>query len=182
MFDQSGGAAQLAPVLIALAVVVPILLLRNSRPRTLKVERLWLRPLLYILILGVPVIQQPIDLSPLVIALFVVAAAIGGLLGWLRGRMIQIEVHPETHAMTTRVSAAGIVFILALFGVRYVLRDAAYANILGLGLSYAAVMDALALLTIAIFVAQAVEMTLRANRLLAEARAAKAAASPASIG
>ena len=101
------------------------------------------------------------------------ACVVGAALGWQRGRFMRIEVHPETHDITSRASPVGMLFILALLGLRMFLRGEAMATPIA-GVPATAVADALILLAGAMMITQSIEMWLRARRLLAEAQAAKA--------
>jgi hypothetical protein len=103
-----------------------------------------------------------------------VALALGGALGWYRGKMMHITVDPETHVVNARASAAAMYFIvlvlLARLGLRYVALGEAQAwhvkatLITGLFLVFA----------VGLLGVQRLEMFLRARRLLVEARAASA--------
>jgi hypothetical protein len=64
--------------------------------------------------------------------------------------------------------------ILGLFAVRYGLRSYATQNAGALHLSVNVVADALLVMTVGLVCAQRLEIALRASRLLAEARTAKA--------
>src|SRR4029450_6483619 len=103
-------------------IVIGLVILRNSRARTLRVERLWISPAV---IMGMAILafsqnQAP---GPIGLALDVAAVAIGALLGWWRGRASYFTVDPETHVVTSKVSPAGMLLILGIFGLRYVLRS-----------------------------------------------------------
>jgi hypothetical protein len=86
---------------------------------------------------------------------------------------MKIEVDTETHAVTSRASPMGIIFIIGILFLRIVLRDA--ATRIPLGIPAAAIANGLLLLLAAMVVTQSLEMWLRARRLLSEARAAKEA-------
>ena len=86
---------------------------------------------------------------------------------------MRIEVHPETHDISAQASPVGMLFILALLGVRMVLRNAALSTPIA-GLPAAVIANSLILLAGAMMVTQSLEMWFRARRLLGEAQAAKA--------
>jgi hypothetical protein len=157
-----------------------ILWWRNSRPRRLRIERLWIRPLLFALMVGLTLTATPVPLDPLSISVLGLALVTGAALGWQRGRFMRIDVHPESHDVTSRASPMGMIFILTVLALRLLLRDATLESHTGLGLPTAAITDGLILLVGAMIVAQTAEMWLRARRLLGEARASKAAAHPSS--
>jgi hypothetical protein len=108
------------------------------------------------------------------IVLLALALVVGAAVGWQRAKFMRIEVHPETHDITSRASPIGMLFILAVVAARMGLRSFAYESRGIAGLPTAAIASALILLVGAMMIAQSVEMWLRARKLLAEAQAAKA--------
>ncbi len=172
--DIVGGGPRLYGTLITVAVVVAVLLLRNSRPRKLRIELLWLRPILFAVIIAFTLSASSFPLTGPSILVFALAAVLGVVLGWQRGRLMTIEVDPETHALTSRASPIGMIFIVAILLLRMALRGAALENHSALGLPAAAITDGLILLLGAMIVTQSLEMWLRARRLLEAARSAKA--------
>jgi hypothetical protein len=171
---DSAGHGQALGFLAAVGVALLILLLRNRRPRKLRIELLWIRPLIFFALLVTSAIATPPPLTPVSIALMIGALAVGAALGWQRGRFISIEVDPETHALTSRASPVGMIFILALLALRLGLRGMLAQNAATLRISAIEATDGLLVFVVAMMVVQGLEMWLRARRLLAEARAAKA--------
>src|SRR4051794_27821391 len=102
--------------LIPLIAIVSIVL-RNARTRRLKVEQLWIAPVIFLALTATVLGFQPPP-PRLVIALEAVALALGALAGWWRGRLTRITVDPETHALTSKTSPMGMLLILGLFAVR----------------------------------------------------------------
>ena len=152
--------------LIAVAMVV----LRNSRERRLKVERLWVSPVLFLALTAVTLANQPAP-GPVLLAIEAAALGLGALAGWWRGRLTRIAVDPATHALTSRTSPLGMLLLLALFAVRYALRSFGAQTAGALHLSAVVLTDVLMLLAVGIVCAQRLEIALRATRLLNEARA-----------
>lgn len=167
---SSGGSN--VGLYIGLAIAVIVLLLRNQKPRSLRIELLWIRPLIFMGLMAAAIIALPPAGAPLDIALLTVAAVIGAGIGWQRGRFIHIEVHPETHALTTRVSPLGLAFIVAIIALRMGLRGVTAGGAGAMPISTATASDALIVLAGVMMVVQSLEMWLRARRLLAEARRA----------
>jgi hypothetical protein len=166
---QGGHVSYYVPVLIVLAVLA-LRMRRLGRARPLKLERLWIAPIL-MLAATVAVIAQapPHGLDWLWIGL---ALALGGGFGWLRGETMRIAVDPETHAVTARGSQAAMALILVLVAVRFGLRSYLDANASALHLSLALAGDAFIAFALGLVCMQRVEMGIRAKRLLAQARAA----------
>jgi hypothetical protein len=171
--DMQGGAGQIYGTLIAVLIMALLLWRRNSRPRQLRIERLWIRPVLFAVIVSATLGATPFPFDPLSLVVLALALAIGAGLGWQRGRFMQIDVHPQTHDVTSRASPVGMIFILAVLALRILLRDAALESRSALGLPAASITDGLILLLGAMIVAQSLEMWLRARRLLEEARSGK---------
>jgi hypothetical protein len=164
--------------IIPIIVVVAIVLLRNARARNLRVERLWIGP---VLIVALTVLsfwgqgQGQFEIpSPAMIGLDVIALIVGGFLGWHRGRFTRITVDPQTHLLTSKASAVGILVILAIMVARIGLRSFAMENASALGVSLNDITDAFLLMAVGLVSMQRLEIFLRATRLLNEAKASKA--------
>jgi hypothetical protein len=163
------GPGQLTGLLIGLVIAVAILYLRNRKPRPLKIEWLWVRPAIFVVLMVLALASSPPPLDAVSLGLIALAAVLGAGLGWQRGRFIHIDVHPETHELTTRVSPLGLLFIIAIVVARFGLRAGA-ASATRLHLSFAAISDAVVILLGAMMMAQGTEIWLRARRVLAEAK------------
>jgi hypothetical protein len=169
---------QLIGGIVPLVIIVAVLAMRNSRPRPLRIERLWIRPAIFIAMMGAALTAAAPPLDVFNIGLLVVALLVGGGMGWLRGRSMTIHVHPETHELSARASPLGLILIVGLLVVRFALRGAALESASFLHLSIIAIADAFVLLAVGMMVVQGLEMWLRARRLLAEAIVAKAGPQP----
>lgn len=172
-FLTGGGSGGGTGLLIGLVIAVAILFLRNRKPRPLKIERLWVRPAIFLVLMVSSLVASPPPIDGISLSLIVVAAIIGAGVGWQRGRFIHIDVHPETHDLTTRVSPIGLLFIVAIVVARFGLRAEA-GEATRLHLSFAAVSDSIVVLLGAMMMAQSTEIWLRARRVLAEAKSATA--------
>ena len=168
---------QTLQVLIPVAIVIVVMALRMrrlSQGRRLRLEWLWVTPAIMIVGASFAVATAPpTDIYGWGWMVFVFA--IGGGLGWTRGRMMQITVDPETHALSARATPAAIVFILALVVLRLGMRTLAYQQGGSLPMNLHLVTDLFAAFAVGLFGLQRLEMWLRGQRLLAEARAARAA-------
>lgn len=163
---SAGGPLVYLVPLVAVALIV----LRNARERSLKVERLWIAPLALLVLVGASFTQQTPP-GPAALAVDLVGLVLGAIAGWWRGRFTRIAVDPATHALTSRTSPVGMLLILALFVVRYGLRAYGSETAGVLHVSAAAVTDALTLLAVGLVCAQRLEIALRATRMLNAARA-----------
>lgn len=153
-------------VTIAIIVVVMGLRMRGmAKSRPLKLEMLWVVPLLYMAIAGVMLWQLPPSAG---IAIACVAALlIGAAVGWQRGTMMHIHVDPDSHALNQKASPAAMVFLIAL-----VLARAGARSVLGQesGVTPAMLTDPLIAFALGMLTLTRIEMYLRAKRLLEEAR------------
>ena len=161
--------------LIPIGVAAVVILLRNSRPRRLRVESLWILPMVYILLLASSLAAAPPPVTPASIGVLVLGFALGAAIGWQRGRFTQIDIDPQTHELSSRQSAIGLVFIFAILAVRFGARGLLAANANTLHIPVAAALDAFFALAIAMLSVQRLELWLRATKMLTEAKAAKSA-------
>ncbi len=170
------GLAQYTP-LISLAVVALVLMFRMRqmmRMRPFKLKLLWVTPALLVVVAGAAMASAPpagLDWVWLALAL-----VLGGVPGWYRGRMMRIEVDPETQTLGVQASPAALVFLLLLVVVRYGLRYVATDQMQRWKLSPVLITDAFLMFAIGLVVVQRFEMGIRAGALLAQARAAPATA------
>lgn len=173
MFGQAAvGAGNPQQYLVVLAIALVVIVLRNRRPRRLKVERLWIFPLIYLAFLVSGLVALPPPLTPVSIGILAAAALIGALIGWQRGRFMRIDIDTATHELSTRASVIGIAFILAVLIARLGLRDYLARTDLGIGVPPTVLGDAFLILAVAMLSVQRLEIWIRATRMLNEARGA----------
>jgi hypothetical protein len=151
-------------------VMMGLVILRNSRARRLRIESLWIAPVIIVALIGLSLSQQGMP-TPLMLGIDIAALAIGAGIGWWRARFTHITVDPATHELTSKASPVGMMVILAVFALRYGIRMYAAQNVSALGVSANAVADAALVISVGLVCAQRLEIALRATRLLNEARA-----------
>jgi len=166
-----GLGPQASSMVFALVIMAVIVVARNRRARELNLQRLWIRPVLAILFIGAMLYQSPPPLSVASLAVMVAAVALGSALGWQRGRLTHLEVHPQTHIITARVSAVGVILVLGLVAGRMVLRSALTGPGFD-GPTVGLLADGLVVMAALTMLAQQIEISLRARRLLAQAQSA----------
>lgn len=156
--------------LAIMAVVVPVVLFFRfrsmSKERPLKPERLWILPVIYTIFAGIIFASMPPNgLGWLYAAL---ALLVGLVLGWQRGKLMQISVHPEEGTLNQKASPAAMIFIVILIivrmGTKTMIGTGGGTTLHGTALL---VTDILIALALGFIVSQRVEMYLRAKRLLA---------------
>jgi membrane protein CcdC involved in cytochrome C biogenesis len=165
--------ARLLPLLIPL-LVIAVVMRRAVRGRKVRVERLWIAPAIALIGAGVLLYFQP-PTDALSLAVYAGVIALGGALGWYRGAFTRLSVDAETHEVTSKASAAGIALILGAFVIRSGVRAFMGESASDLHVSAALVTDAFVLFAVAMVIVQRVEIWLRCERLLKQARADKAA-------
>jgi hypothetical protein len=147
-------------------LVFSLRLRRMSQLRPLRLELMWIMPaILLVAFVSSVYAYRPAGTDWLWIAAI---GAVGAAIGWYRGKMMQIHVDPQTHALNQKASPLAMVFIIVIIAVRMGLR--AEAGTLGLDINL--VTDAFIAFAAAMFTMVRVEMFIRARRLLAEARSA----------
>lgn len=153
-------------ITIGIIVVVMALRMRGmAKMRPLKLEMLWVVPVLYMIIAGLMLWQLPP--TGWVAIASVAALLIGAAVGWQRGTMMHIHVDPETHALNQKASPAAMIFLIVLIVVR-----AGARSMLGQasGVTPAMLTDPLIAFALGMLTLTRVEMYIRAKRLLEEAR------------
>ena len=142
------------------ALFVVLALVRSSKSRNLRIERLWISPAIILAGTALALSQQGWPSDRMFFA-YAVSAVGGGLLGWWRGRSTRISVHPETHALTSQTSPFGMVLLVAIFAVRFGLRGFMADEASYLHVSAAAITDVFLLLAVGLVCAQRLEIALR---------------------
>jgi hypothetical protein len=105
--------------LIPFVIVAVVLALRfrsMSRERPLKLETLWIVPVVYALIAGSMFFSLPPP--PVGWGLAITGLAIGLLLGWYRGKLIRIEHNSDTGELRQRASPLAMLLLAALVVVK----------------------------------------------------------------
>jgi len=72
------GGGGLTTILIPMVIAVGIILLRNSRPRKLRIERLWIYPVVLFVALVGTLAAAPPPVTPVSIGLLVIGLLAGG--------------------------------------------------------------------------------------------------------
>lgn len=155
--------------LIPLAVLA-LVLFRNARGRRLRVERLWIAPVIVTLAAGLVLVNSPPG-SLTGVLMDVAALAVGAALGWWRARTAVFTINPDTHEITSKVSVVGLLILAGIFALRFTLRSVLTADASMLHVSAAEATDSVLLLAVGLVSAQRMEWLIRARRMLAQARA-----------
>ena len=149
--------------LIGAAVALPMMLLRNRRPRKLNPQFLWVAPLLITVAVGAALYFQPTaqTFGPLSWLGVAAALAVGCYAGWHRGKTTRIMRDPETGALTFQASPIGMALVLGLLVVRATIRPWLETHAGDYGLNGGAVADAFLMFAFGLVAVQRLEMWLR---------------------
>lgn len=166
--NQHGGnwLTALLPFVILIAVVA-FRFRSMSRERPLKVETLWIVPVVYVLLIGSMLAALPP--APAGWALMAAGLVAGAMVGWHRGKLIRIERRADNGQLMQKASPLAMLLLLAIvvlkLGARAIFGDsaAAHPSSGALLLTDAFIGFALGLLT-----ATRLELYLRARRILAD--------------
>jgi energy-converting hydrogenase Eha subunit A len=158
---------------IVVAVVLFLRLRSMNRERRLKLEYMWILPTA--MIAGMVALFYQLPPHGMDWVWLGVIFLVGASIGWVRGKLIPISIDPETHLLNTKPSPAAIIFLLALFAIRFALRAVLQAEASTWHINAVLLTDGFVVLGVGLFAVSRIEMALRAWGLLRSARAAKAA-------
>lgn len=148
-----------------IALVLFLRLRSVGKARKLRLERLWILPTLYALLVAFVFSRAPPQ--GMLWLWCGLALGVGAGLGWMRGKLMHISVDPDTHELSQTVSPAALLFILVLV----VARGASRSLAVGPGhLGLMAVTDILMAFALGFIAFQRIEIGLRARRMLGDTR------------
>lgn len=160
---------------IPFAIIAVVMALRwrsMRRVRRLRVEMLWILPAVYAAVMALVFFESPPGVSGWLWSALALAG--GAVIGWYRGRMMRINVDPETHELSQQASPAAFFLLIGLILVRSVARQEMGGGYGAHADHHAAMLvtDIAMAFAFGLIAATRVEMMLRARRLLAAARLA----------
>ncbi|MFL6720854.1 MAG: hypothetical protein ACJ8FT_03490 [Sphingomonas sp.] len=167
--NLQGGhwAATLLPFVI-IAVVLALRFRSIGKERPLKLQSLWLVPVVYLLLVGSMFLALPP--SPAGWAVVAAGVIFGAALGWHRGKLIRIERNPETGELRQQASPLAMLLLVVLvvlkLGARTIFGDSAAAHP---GSGAMLLTDGFLGFALGLLSATRLELYLRARRLLATA-------------
>ncbi|WP_269515424.1 CcdC protein domain-containing protein [Brevundimonas subvibrioides] len=159
--------------LIGIGIALVVILLRNQKPRPLRVQSMWIVPLLVALGIGFGLwgmsMAPGASHAPFGIDAWAILAGgliLGAAAGYQRGRMTTIERAPDG-TLLAQASRLGIILILALIATRSMLRPWLETHASDWHLNALAIQDAFLVFAAAMVIVQRVEMFIRARRIQA---------------
>jgi len=157
--------------LIVMAIVLPLVFLRNRKPRTLHPDRMWVMPAIIVPLMGFALwgtsmasTMPHVAFDGLAWAILAVGLILGGAFGWWRGRMTTIEKHADG-TLKAQTSPIGLILIIAVMLGRKALGAVLEPHAAEWGLNALAITDAFLLFVVGMIVAQRAEMFIRARRI-----------------
>jgi hypothetical protein len=172
---MNNAPPNLLAYVIPILVILPILyfrLRRMMKPQPLKLNRLWIRPAIILLVgFGVVGAAPPPARDWFWFAL---AALLGGVLGWQWGKQMAIHVDPENGTLMTRGSQAALIMMGLLIVVRIGLRAGMRMESAALHLDATMITDLFIVFAATLFGLRGLEMFLRARQVLAQAPQSRA--------
>jgi hypothetical protein len=167
---------QAIQLFLPILIIVPVLyfrMRRMARAQPLKLDRLWVRPALFLAITALvlfapPLAHQPLRvLMPLDWAWLGLAAVLGSVAGWQWGRTMAIEVHPQDGTLMVRGGMAAVLVMAVLVLFRLGMRTGLSVEAQAWHISMFLVSDASIIFTALLFTLRSVEMYFRAKRVMA---------------
>jgi hypothetical protein len=148
-------------------VVVALMAFRTRRmmqSRPFRLQFVWIAPAIIVALTTLLLVRQPPQGREW---LWVVGGfALGAGLGWFRAKTVKLDLDPSTRTVMAQSSPWAILLLLALIVLRFGLRSLLTAQSSSLGLRIAAVDGVFLAMACGLLVARAVEMGVRATRLL----------------
>lgn len=158
---------------LGILIGLPMILLRNRRPRVLKPQRMWIMPVLIIVMMGLAIWGTSMTpgmphepFGPMDYLVLGLGLILGGLAGWWRGKMTTIEKHDDG-TLKAIASPIGLILIIMLMVARKFLGSWMQPHADEMGLNVLAVADAFLLFVVGMVVIQRIEMWIRARRIQA---------------
>lgn len=155
-----GPLQYLLPFLV-FVVIFALRARRMSQERPLKLERLWIVPALYLVLVVVTFATKPPTPAGWLASLL--ALVVGAGVGWQRGRMMAITRDPATGRLRQRGSPLAILFLFAIVAFKLLAERGGGA----VGFDPRLVTDTALAFGLGMFTMTRVEMFVRARRMLA---------------
>lgn len=157
---------QIIPLAV-IPVVLVLVLLRNSRPRVLRPQWMWVVPVLILFGIGAGLYFTPhAPFGIAAYAAFAGALAVGAAVGWWRGKTITIQKAADG-TLTAQASPFGLILIVGLVLGRTALRSLMESQAASWHVDAVVITDAFMLFAVGLVVAQRLEMFIRARAVLA---------------
>jgi hypothetical protein len=161
MDDSTRSLLPYLPIVIALLILIR----RTRRPRTLHPIRIWLGPLIVLVMCGFymfAAIRYGPPVQPLGWLIVLGTAAVGIGLGAVRAHSVTLKRQPETGAIEATLSAWGLLIIVVWIAGRMLLRQSGLVDV---RTPFGLYTDATMALALGLVLTQAIVLTLRCRSL-----------------
>jgi len=166
---------QLLQYFLPILIIVPVLFFRMrrmARAQPLKLDRLWIRPAIFLAITALVLLMPPPHQAGQVLAVMdfawlALAGAMGAAAGWQMGRTMTIDVHPEDGTLIVKSSQAAMLVLAILILFRLGLRDGLSIEAKAWHINMLLVSDASIVFIALLYAARNAEMYLRGRRVMA---------------
>ena len=158
--------------LLPVLIILPLLyfrLRRSLKPQVLKLNQLWIRPAIYVVIAGLAVLVPQPGSQPLVMQdaiWLVLAGLLGAAGGWQMGRVTAIHVDSEKGTLMATGGQAAMIIIVLLILVRMGLNTGLRMEATTWHINAAMITDASITFAGVLFAVRGLEMFLRARRVM----------------
>jgi hypothetical protein len=165
---------QLIQTFLPILILLPVLYLRMRRmagTRPLKLNRLWIQPAIILVVVAMALFMPHQHAVRHFVmqdwAWLALAAAMGAAGGWYWGRTMAIDAHPEDGTLMVTGGQAAILVLVVLVLIKLGLNTGLAVEGKALNLDAMLISDASIIFTAALFTMRAVEMYIRARRIMA---------------
>lgn len=165
------NSQNLMSTLLPLVIVFVVVLLRMRRMsgvRPMRLQSLWIRPAIVTIVAALLVYNAPPH-GAVQVLILLGALAIGALLGWHQGKLMEISVDAATGGLQVRASMWAVAAFLALVLLRVALRPWLTGAASPVHAYVGMVTDGFLLFFVGLASARAAEMFIRGRALVAAA-------------
>lgn len=152
------------PIIIAVLIVIR----RTQRPRVVRPARLWIGPAIVLalaIFYAVSALHHGPPVSPIGWLVIAATAAVGVAVGAVRALSVRLSRHPETGAIEAKLSAWGLLIILAWIGGRTLLRN---SGLVDTSTPFGLYTDATLALALGVVFTNTIVLTRRCQALVAQ--------------
>ena len=162
-----GAQGQTFGPLVGVGIALLAMMLRHRKPLPLRLQWMWVMPVLMTALIVTGLIYIPHDpFGPVAYVSLVAALGLGLYAGWWRGKTIRVERDAQTGQLMAQASPFGLLLIVALLAVRFGLRELLEGHAEAWHLNLGAITDGFLLFAMGLIIGQRVELFIRARKLL----------------
>jgi hypothetical protein len=151
---------------LVLAAIILRRAMRGQKPRTVRMQRLWIFPALLLLVTWMSLGREGFP-GFLLTLVFMAVALAGGAIGWFRVHTLEFSLDKESGKVSARATQLGALLIVGLIGLRFLADYAIKQFGLNAGGNVVHASDATLVFTTSMLVARSVHTWIRARALIA---------------